>query len=94
MLEKKAETGSVPLCRIGDREGERDEVSCVLVKTEESSLMLTGMKYGEFGDLLRSEGYEPDIWAGGLVMCGPGAFQKNSIWHSSFNYCTTTTPLH
>ena len=61
VLDKKAETGSVALCRIGDREGKGDEVSCVLVKTEESSLTLAGMEYGEFDELLRGGGYEPDI---------------------------------
>ena len=61
VLDKKAATGSVALCRIGDREGKGDEVSCVLVKTEESSLMLVGMEYGDFDEMLRGRGYEPDI---------------------------------
>ena len=61
VLDKKAETGSVALCRIGDRDGKGEEVSCVLVKTEESSLTLAGMEYGEFDELLRGRRYVPDI---------------------------------
>ena len=43
VLDKKAETGSVTLCRIGHRNLQGDELSCVLVKAEESSLTLAGM---------------------------------------------------
>ena len=51
VLDKKAETGSVALCRIGDEDLQGDELSCVLVKAEESSLMLAGMEYGGLGGI-------------------------------------------
>lgn len=62
VLDKKAETGSVALCRIGDRDLQGDELSCVLVKAEESSLMLAGMEYGNWEELVHGRGeYTPEI---------------------------------
>ena len=62
VLDKKAEKGMVALCRIGNREGEGDEVSCVLMKAEESSLTLAGMEYGTWEELLHGRGeYTPEI---------------------------------
>ena len=62
VLDRKAETGSVALCRVGDREGKGDGVSCVLFKAEESSLTLAGMEYGNWEELLRSHGeYKPEL---------------------------------
>ena len=62
VLDKKAETGSVALCRIGNREGAGDAISCVLMKAEESSLTLAGMEYGTWEDLLHGRGeYKPEL---------------------------------
>ena len=62
VLDSKAEKGSVALCRIGDREGRGDAVSCVLVAAEESSLTLAGMEYGGWEELLQGRGeYTPEV---------------------------------
>ena len=62
VLDKKAESGSVVLCRIGDRDGKGDALSCVLVKVEESSLTLAGMEYGGWEELLEGRGeYTPEV---------------------------------
>ena len=63
VLDKEARrSGSVVLCRIGDRDGKGDAVSCVLKKAEESSLTLAGMEYGRWEELLVSPGeYKPDV---------------------------------
>lgn len=62
VLDSKVESGSVALCRIGDREGKGDAVSCVLVKAQESSLTLAGMEYGTWEELLQGRGeYTPEI---------------------------------
>ena len=63
VLDKESKTsGSVVLCRIGDREGMGDAVSCVLMKAEESSLTSAGMEYGIWEELLVSPGeYKPDV---------------------------------
>ena len=62
LLDKKAKDGLVVLCRIGDREGKGDELSCTLVDAEESSLMLSGMEYGTWEELLHDNGeYEPEL---------------------------------
>ena len=50
------------LCRIGDKDGKGDTVSCVLRTAEESSLTLAGMEYGRWEELLVSPGeYKPKV---------------------------------
>ena len=72
MLDKKAAGGKagtgnaegnkVVLCRIGDKEGQGDEVQCVLMSAEESTLTLGGLDYRTFNQLLQGEGeYVPEI---------------------------------
>ncbi|KAL8805166.1 MAG: hypothetical protein Q9182_002148 [Xanthomendoza sp. 2 TL-2023] len=62
VLDKKATEGKVVLCRVGDREGKGDEVSCVLEEATYSSLTLAGMEYGTWEELVHDRGeYEPDI---------------------------------
>lgn len=72
MLDKKAAGGKdgagnekgdkVVLCRIGDREGQGDNVHCVLMSAETSTLTLSGIEYGTFDQLIEGKGeYVPEI---------------------------------
>lgn len=59
---ENGEGNKVVLCRIGDREGQGDEVQCVLMSAEESTLTLSGMEYGTFDQLIEGKGeYVPEI---------------------------------
>ncbi|MCJ1343293.1 hypothetical protein MMC31_001486 [Peltigera leucophlebia] len=63
----KDETGNgegnmVVLCRIGDRKGQVDEVQCVLVRAEDSTVTLGGMDHRIFDRLVEIHGeYVPEI---------------------------------
>lgn len=72
VLDKKATGGKdgagnekenkVAVCRIGDKEGQGDKVQCVLMSAKESTLMLGGMEYGNFDELIEGRGeYVPEI---------------------------------
>ena len=76
MLDKKAAGGKagtgnaegnkVVLCRIGDKEGQGDEVQCVLMSAEESTLTLGGLVFGNFVQLCLGVGlYVPEIYVFG-----------------------------
>ena len=64
VLDEKAERSdpSVALCRIGDKDGNGDEVKCILRNAKESSLILAGFEYGDFDEILKGQGeYKPGI---------------------------------
>lgn len=67
VLDRKAavddgEGGQVVLCRIGDKEGQGDEVHGVLMLAKESTLTLGGMEYGTFDQLIEGKGeYKPEV---------------------------------
>lgn len=64
VLDKKAEASepSVVLCRIGDKDGKGEEVKCVLWDAKESSLILSGLEYGDFDEILSGQGeYKPGV---------------------------------
>ncbi|KAL8806340.1 MAG: hypothetical protein Q9200_005073 [Gallowayella weberi] len=62
VLDKKATQGKVVLCRLGDREGKGNKVSCVLEEAKYSSLRLAGMEYGTWEELVHDKGeYKPDV---------------------------------
>ena len=44
--------GSVVMCRVGDMEGEGDEVGCIRVVVKNSALYLAGMEYGTWEEYL------------------------------------------
>ena len=62
LLDKKAKELKVVLCRVGDRQGKGNDVQCVLVPAEESTLTLGGLQSGVWEDLVESKGaYTPEM---------------------------------
>lgn len=58
VLDTKAEASeaSVVVCRIGDKDRKGEGVKCILWKAKESSLMLLGIEYEDFDDVVEGQG--------------------------------------
>lgn len=62
VLDKKATEGKIVLCRMGDVEGEGDQVSCELEEAKLSLITLLGMEYGAWEESLYvTGGYKPEL---------------------------------